>query len=248
MFRAAAGAALAMTVTLGCAAQQPPLAPALRAAIYDDAARTFSRATLWSPEDGDELAPLFVVERAAAGEGDSSRTLKLRLETGQFEHRGLALTWRDYRWSFSDGRGGALRGVFGEDGFPLLYEVLTDSREIRRVFVSTTLETEAAAEHGAILDGCRYAIERAADDSGRTIVAAEFENGAMPLGPFVYLDAAHGDVTTVICRCMPTQVETIDSAKSYELEEAEATSGFSFERYAASLRLPAFFSPRPDRR
>ena len=70
---------------------------------------------------------------------------------------------------------------------------------------------EAMAEFGEIEGGRRYALERSAEEMETVHVAGEFETGSTPLGPFVYVND-EGEVSTVICRCMPTQVESIEGS------------------------------------
>jgi len=140
--------------------------------------------------------------------------------------------------------------VLDDDGFPVVYEVLRDSSGARVLYVDSALEEQAAVEHGAPLPGRRFAIERSADHAPDTIVAGILEPGPVPLGPFVYLDAAGLDAVGLICRCMPSRVDAIRENAEYRLvprEHAVPPEGLALAdtRSAAAvgdaLRLPASF-------
>lgn len=139
--------------------------------------------------------------------------------------RQLAFAWQAQAGGPGDGDSPRLQGLritLGRDGFPLLFEVLRDSSGARVLFVGRALEELAAAAHGAPLPGRRYACERAVEDAPRVVVAGLVERGPMPLGPFVYLDREQHDVTTVLCRCAPSQVGGVLESRPYELVPLDA--------------------------
>ena len=50
------------------------------------------------------------------------------------------------------------------------------------------------------------------------VVAGIVEDGPIPMGPYVYVDAADQRVTTLLCRCSPSQVDRITDTGYYQLE------------------------------
>jgi hypothetical protein len=69
------------------------------------------------------------------------------------------------------------------------------------------------------------------------------------MGPIVHLNAGSQNVSTLICRCMPTQAKNLLATETYQLRplaESELRPRFdkadedAAARLARSLRLPAF--------
>lgn len=146
---------------------------------------------------------------------------------------GINGTERDqvvYVWWYGrdDGRaaGRGVRIVLGRDGFPLLWEALTQrDDDLRVLFVSDSLERAARRQFGAPLPGRRFAVERSTDIAPTVLVARVLADGPIPMGPFVYLTAPPArDITTVICRCMPSQVHEITQTAHYDLSPIEAVA------------------------
>ena len=122
--------------------------------------------------------------------------------------------------------GAALCGVrmtLDDDGFPVVWEV-RDRGDVDRLFVSHSLESAARAAFGPPLPRRRYAIERAIADAPRSVVVRVLDDGPIPMGPYVYIDR-DGRVTTVLCRCMPSQVGAFDRTADYDIRPAETLSG-----------------------
>lgn len=114
-----------------------------------------------------------------------------------------------------------LRVTLGEDGFPLVWE-MDDSAWLgdadpRILFVADSLEALAMDTFGQPLPDRRYVIERTIADAPRTVVANVFEDGPIPMGPYVYLSAQPRRVTTLLCRCSPSQVHVFDENGYYDL-------------------------------
>jgi hypothetical protein len=102
-------------------------------------------------------------------------------------------------------------------GHPVIWEVLTDRQEVRQLFVAESLEQAAAAHFGPTLPGRRYAIEPSKSEHPGIVVSRVLEDGPVPMGPMVYLAAGTRAISTVLCRCMPAQVKTIQVGAGYEL-------------------------------
>jgi hypothetical protein len=121
-----------------------------------------------------------------------------------------------------EGRG--IRITLGPDGFPLVWEALSTKTHTRVVFVSESLERAAERQFHGPLPGRRFSIERAFDEAPDVVVARVIDDGPMPMGPSVYLSAAPDRaVTTVLCRCMPSQVDELAETIEYELVHVETT-------------------------
>ncbi len=94
-------------------------------------------------------------------------------------------------------------------------------------FVSSSLELTAKESFKHVLPGRRFAIERPTDQAPAAIVAGTFEDGPIPMGPYVYLSAPDRRITTVICRCSPSQVGEFVQSVYYELIPLETLRGLS---------------------
>jgi hypothetical protein len=139
-----------------------------------------------------------------------------------------------YAWDFPTGETAPesllayyrLRITLGADGFPAVWEIFAGDTDTPLIFVSQSLEAAARDEHGPPLPGCRYAVERPAHDAPGAIVVRVLDDGPMPMGPMVYLDDATRTVFTLLCRCMPSQVNQITGTAYYELQPSDGFSDF----------------------
>jgi len=131
-----------------------------------------------------------------------------------------------YLWHYPAGAPGTnrdacpLQGVritLDARGQPAIWEVMTDASRASLIFVAHSLETAAAVEFGRPLAGRRYAVENSLADAPDVVVARVIEDGPVPMGPFVYLNADTRSVATVICRCMPVQADQLLATTVYEL-------------------------------
>jgi len=116
----------------------------------------------------------------------------------------------------------AVRMTLGTDGFPLVWEIFHVAQEYRYFFVSAALEQRAAEQFGSPLPGRRFSIERDPNDNSIAIVVRVLDDGPVPMGPYVYLESDVLAITTVLCRCMPSQVDEIMKTESYELLPVES--------------------------
>jgi hypothetical protein len=115
-----------------------------------------------------------------------------------------------------EGRG--VRITLGQDGLPLVWEALSTDTRTRVLFIAESLEQAARREFGEPLPGRRFSIERAADEAPDVVVARIIDDGPVPMGPYVYLNAPPSRaVTTVLCRCSPSQVEAFIETRYYDL-------------------------------
>lgn len=114
------------------------------------------------------------------------------------------------------GRG--VRVTLGADDLPIVWEALSTDDDRRILFVSRALEEAAVREFGDPLPDRTFSIERAIEEAKNVVVVRLLDDASVAMGPYVYLDAApNGDVTTVLCRCMPSQVDEFVETRSYNL-------------------------------
>lgn len=109
------------------------------------------------------------------------------------------------------------RATLNADGFPIIWEVLSTADPIAHIYVANSLERAARNAHGDPRPGRRYAIEADLAQHPDVVVARVLSDGPQPMGPWVYLQAPDRAVTTLICRCMASQVDNIVETVEYEL-------------------------------
>ncbi len=119
-------------------------------------------------------------------------------------------------------RGRGVRITLAADGTPLVWEALSTDEPRRVLFVSHSLEDAARREFGAPPDGRRFSIERAPADAPDEFVARVLDDGPVPMGPYVYLGASpRREITAILCRCMPSQVDEFVTTGYYEIQPLE---------------------------
>lgn len=118
-----------------------------------------------------------------------------------------------------------IRMTLNSAGQPVVWEVLDDSSGAELIFVSQGLESAAAAEFGKALPGRRYSSERSLAEAPKVVVARIIDDGPVPMGPIIYLTAGTHDVSTLICRCMPSQAKRLRATRMYELAPLDSVSG-----------------------
>ena len=147
---------------------------------------------------------------------------------------GADRTQIDYVWFYlgstnaaHPGRATRVSVILGDDGFPWVWiadewengavtgEALRPSH--RTHYVADALEAGAMDDFGSALPGRRFAVERAIEESPDVIVARMVEDGPLPMGPYVYLSRHPQRITTLLCRCSPSQIEQITESGYYQL-------------------------------
>lgn len=148
------------------------------------------------------------------------------VESEVFELHGKSHLAFTYLWFYSTDlrlrrHGGLLvQGVrlfLNSAGEPVLWEVLADPSGSARFFVARSLEESARADFGPALPGRHFAIERGTDAAPKAVIARVIEDGPVPMGPIVYLQARTQAVATLICRCMPAQAKAVRQNINYNL-------------------------------
>ena len=232
--------------------------PPGEAGIRAQAARRFASAWLIKPpEHGDtnslawRLAPILILE-AATNRAPGGLT-NPALRTVFYAERNVVIAGRDYRqvayfWrpatNLSDAPSRVQpRGIMltvDSDGWPVLSELLGSIGPSQVFFATQRLERAAAREFGAPLRGRQFALERSLRTAPRSILGLVIEDGPMPMGPMVYLTADQQTITAVLCRCMPSPIESAAGGANYELKRVEWTAEFTAGRRAPEecLRMP----------
>ena len=170
------------------------------------------------------------------------------------DHEQVVYIWR---YPASDGarrcisrEGRGVRITLGLDGFPLVWEVLSTDARTTVLFVAESLEQAARRQFGDPLLGRRFAVERAADETPDVVVARIIDDGPVPMGPYVYLNAPPDRaVTTVLCRCSPSQVEEFIQTQYYDLVPLETIDGGTSGRmrWAGTLVYEELLRPNPNK-
>ena len=128
-----------------------------------------------------------------------------------------------------------IRLTLGDDGFPIVVEAwasqgVVGGENIPHVlFVSRSFEALASEQFGPPLSGRRYSVERGIDETPDIVAAGLIEDGPIPMGPYVYLDAKVKSVTTLLCRCSPSQVNRFVETDYYELQPLDRLDAWGFE-------------------
>jgi hypothetical protein len=129
-----------------------------------------------------------------------------------------------YFWCYSLKRGPtnalSVQGVritSDSKGSPVMWEVLADPSGIPLIFVAQSLEKAAELQYGEPLRDRRHAVE--AKISKKFIVVPRvLDDGPMPMGPMLYLNANSHAIASIACRCMRTQARSLLSTSEYHLE------------------------------
>lgn len=246
--------ALAGAWLTGCQAARSATTPEEREAIHRRAAQVFAFARLFKPPEslangslGVELAPLFVQEVAGQNAAVAQpRPPEVTFREEEVWIAGTARRQVSFRWRKPGGRFQQLCITLNGNGLPAVWEVRDDESRARLFFVSQSLETAAIREFQGPLPGCRFAVERDRDKTPEVVVVQVLEDAPVAMGPVVHLDI-RGIVTSVSCRCMPTQARQLEAAATYKLKPPTGVAKKSKPipgtkpSLAGSLRLPASF-------
>jgi hypothetical protein len=216
---------------------------------YTDAAQLMPK-NLQPGDPISDLAPLLVIDGSLTGtfgvvEIDAAGAGRIvpgpptvYFDRSEVLLRGKPHEQLHYHWWFQDEgtttfQRQGVRMTLRSDGHPLVWEPLTDSSGLRLLYVSESLEAAARTTHGEPLPDRAFATEPPADAQPSVVVVRTLTDGPIPMGPWVYLDTPATDVTTFICRCMPSQVTGAMVRTDYTLRAWERPRG-----------LPAPFAPQ----
>jgi hypothetical protein len=238
----------------GCALQPTLVNSFQRDEIYLRASARFGSTVLWKPDAAPENSPAarfapLIVEEVFPGVGaaaPSDSFLPVAAEVTKITINGRACDQFTFTWKYPSHTPAAkalstqgVRITLDSSGKPVIWEALADTSGAQIIFVSQSLEAAARAAFGPPLSGRRFSIERSLAQAPNTVVARVIEDSPTPMGPVVYLRAGTHDVSTLICRCMPSQAETLQVQRNYPM--TTGPTGFKPSRLRQQLRLPPLF-------
>jgi hypothetical protein len=237
---------------------------------YESVNRTIKTAHFGKPDprsplaEGTEafaLAPLLVLETPSGtdaepefGEPDAHGTVAASSPrvfvsstteiVGKQEARQFLYEWwvrwdqnRAFLWQ-------GVRITLDDQGMPRVWEQLWEPAGMRVLYVSQAWEKRATQEFGGKLPGRAYSIEPSLEHAPRSVVARILADGPVPMGPWVY-QQPNGDVMTLICRCMASQVQSLHESRLYTLlpqmiagAQVERPDQARPEALSSLLRLP----------
>ena len=113
------------------------------------------------------------------------------------------------------------RMTLGSRDYAVVWEILSSDSGDHQLYVSKPVEQAAAEQYGGPLPGRRYAVEPPLEKHPEVVVPRIVGDGPQPMGPFVYLAAPSLAVTTLICRCEPSQVDEFPHSSHYLLQRID---------------------------
>lgn len=197
-----------------------------------------------------------------AGQAGGAAPGCVYFEDGVATLHGRAFRQRTCAWRIAAAGSGDEKGetawigyrmTIGDDGLPFAWEWFDDREVASLVYVSRRLENAAAASFGGPLAGRQFSIERSVEEQPGVLVPRILDESPEPLGPFVYLDE-RGRLTTLICRCMASQVSEFSESLYYELRPWAGASAAGPDETAGQDGVSGGMPPhrrgsaaRPDR-
>ena len=246
-----------------CATKREPLTVGQRTAIYERANLQFAKAALFKPLEAGptntlafRLAPLFIQEVVNTNAAIMPPLVffeESKVLLNGKSHDQVIYFWRAPPPANSTGTESLAQGIritLDTSGSPVIWEVLADDSGGELIFVSQSLEAAALKTFGSPLPGRRYASESNAEIAPNAVVARVIEDGPVTMGPIVHLNADSHNVSTLVCRCMPTQAKELVATETYGLRLSSESKlrpvfGQTGEDAAARLqrclRLPLSF-------
>jgi hypothetical protein len=131
------------------------------------------------------------------------------------------------------------RQTLARNRFPAVRELISNEATARVFFVSKSVERAAAKQFGPPLPGRRFSVEPDGSKHRNVIVARILNDGAQPMGPFVYLEHKSLAMPNLKCRCEPSQVGEFTLNQRYQLVPVP-----SFEELMTDSK-PGQSSPMP---
>jgi len=149
-----------------------------------------------------------------------------------------------YWWFYPPAAAGQpvrLRGfrmTLGRGGYGVIWDVVSSEGDERMLYVSKPVEQAASGKYGEPLPGRRFAVEPPIKEHPEVVVPRIVGDGPQPMGPFVYLDAASLEPTTLICRCEPSQADEFPHSSHYRLLRIDSPRDLCGVEPPPDLRLP----------
>lgn len=190
-------------------------------------------------------APLFMEEKFDHTDDRNDRSEMFLIPLRNFDHgttnpptvfvwpaEGLemlndgALSRRIFAWYQSAPKGEVdhvkpqLRGVritYNREGLPILWEASHGPDRPLLVFVSAELERTAVEQFGPPLAGRLFAVEKPIDETPQWTVVGAVSDAATAMGPVVHIRQPSGEMSSIICRCMPSLTDEVVETRTYQL-------------------------------
>lgn len=213
-----------------CAPKRKPLSFEQRLAIYERTNLHFANAVLFKPVEAGPtntlaflLAPLILQEVVNTNQATAAPVVYF--EKGSVRLNGSPHDQVMYVWNSSSAVSATsaaptvqgIRVTLNTSGSPAIWEVLADNSGGELIFVSKSVEAAALERFGKLLAGRRFAVESSLEAAPDAVVARVIEDGPVPMGPIVHLSARSHNLSTLICRCMPTQAKNLLATETYQL-------------------------------
>lgn len=180
------------------------------------------------PKTNDQFGTSIEAALWKEGTAEASRPAVYYLEDNAsvagVDRNRLSFLWLCDKWRGDDDRLMRMEGIrmtLDENGYAIFWEVLAPTPP-RVVYVAQSVEDAAADEFGPPEPQRRFSIELPFDQAPDVVVPRILADGPQPMGPFVYLDSARSRVTTLLCRCMPSQVADFRDNQYFELRRLPA--------------------------
>ena len=197
-----------------------------RAAIESRAALIFTNAVLLKPREtlsatdlASALAPLLIQEVTSANADSDCGPATIYYQLGATQIAGGTRPQVTYLWleGNDEKRWHGVRLTLDSRGLPVIWEVLSEKPGPRVVFVSRSLETKAQIAFGPPAPGRHFSIEQPIGIAPDVVVARVIEDGPVAMGPIIH-ETASGEISAVICRCIPTQARKLMATHYYQLK------------------------------
>lgn len=120
-----------------------------------------------------------------------------------------------------------IRMTLDSHGAPVIWEAFADHDTTIVMFIARSLENKAWKRFGNVFEGRKFAVERPVRDQPNVVVARILEDGPEAMGPFVYVNAERDTITTLLCRCMPSQFSNVAETYEYRLTDLASLAGLS---------------------
>jgi hypothetical protein len=170
-------------------------------------------------------APIIVEEVSAAVRPENGERRAVYAGEMAAVLQGVVYQQWVYWWEYPQGESEVsnwcwLRVTLDSRGSPVIWETLT-ARDARvEIYAAQSLEDQAREQFGAPVGGPAFSLAPQDASATSADIVRIISDGPAPMGPMVYVDAAHR-IATVICRCMPAQVSAVSATEYYELAAAE---------------------------
>lgn len=143
----------------------------------------------------------------------------------------------------------AWRGVrltLDDQGFMLIGELLHPQAGVAEIYIARSVEEAAMRAFDGPLPGRRHAIEADPAAVPDVVVARVIEDGPVPMGPMIYQSRPDRTITTLLCRCMPAQIDNLVDGIEYELRPTNDLRPLTERVAGGAASQPASAEPFPS--